>query len=375
METYYKRKRRKTGLASSDMAKELGIDCRKYSLIENGVVKMPKNLIDKFNEVINKGKNEHMLERLNHEQLVNEWYNDMTKKVNGRYKLKDKMKEFNIDTFSDLAKLLGVSSANLSHYLKNESVGYNFKNKMYLFFSDELNIQEPSEKRINNTTRPNVKSVSNIKANSTDNELLNWYRKTDLKSLAKSLRVTSKQIAEETGLDISCVHRVMNKLTDTPREKTLGLIKGILDGILDKYSDDTTCEKIKSVYAEPEQTNLYQVEPINNREVVETTTACVSFEDDTPIVINGGSIKFNERVSPELEKCDETPVETMEKCDEEPTEHIEKCDEEDIKRRYQTEIEENNVIIETYRDILNNLLNRNRVCEEVLKVIDELRGE
>ena len=361
METYYKRKRRKTGLASSDMAKELGIDCKKYSLIENGVVKMPKNLIDKFNEIINKGKNEHMLERLNHEQLVDEWYNDMTKKVNGRYKLKDKMKEFNIDTFNDLAKLLGVSSANLSHYLKNESVGYNFKNKMYLFFLDELNIQEPSEKRINNATRPNVKSVSNIKVNSTDNELLNWYRKTDLKSLAKSLRVTSKQIAEETGLDISCVYRVMNKLTDTPREKTLGLIKGILD----KYSDGTAYEKIKSMHTEPGQTNLYQVEPINNCEVVETTATCVSLEDDTPIVINGGLIKFNELVLPELEKCDETPVETMEKCDERAY----------IKRRYQTEIEENNVIIETYRDIINNLIVRNRVCEEVLAVIDELRGE
>ena len=55
---------------------------------------------------------------------------------------------------------------------------------------------------------------------------------------------------------------------------------------------------------------------------------------------------------------------------------IEKCNtSNDIRKRYQTEIEENNVIIETYQDIINNLINRNRVCEEVLKVIEELRGE
>ena len=49
METYYKKKRKKAGLAPSDMAKELGINYKKYNLRENGVVKMPKNLIDKFN--------------------------------------------------------------------------------------------------------------------------------------------------------------------------------------------------------------------------------------------------------------------------------------------------------------------------------------
>ena len=47
----------------------------------------------------------------------------------------------------------------------------------------------------------------------------------------------------------------------------------------------------------------------------------------------------------------------------------------DVIKRYQTEIEENNVIIETYQGIIDRLTMRNKVCEEVLKVIEELRGE
>ena len=113
METYYKKKRKKAGLAPSDMAKELGINCKKYSLIENGVVKMPKNLIDKFNEIVSKGKNENTLERLNNEQVVNDFWNDMKTKVDGQYNLKRRMKEFNIDTFRELASLTGISNSNI----------------------------------------------------------------------------------------------------------------------------------------------------------------------------------------------------------------------------------------------------------------------
>ena len=129
MDTYYKKKRRKVGLAPSDMAKELGIDCKKYSLIENGVVKMPKNLINKFNEIVNKGKNEHTLERLHNEQIVTDFWNEMKTKTDGTYNLKKKMAEFNIDTFRELAKLIGVSNSNISHYLHADwEAPYDFKN-------------------------------------------------------------------------------------------------------------------------------------------------------------------------------------------------------------------------------------------------------
>ena len=324
MQTYYKKKRRKAGLAPSDMARELGIDCKKYSLIENGVVKMPNNLINKFNEIVNKGKNEHTLERLNNEQVVNDFWNDMKIKVDGQYNLKRKMKEFNIDTFRELSKLVGVSNSNISHYLSADwKAPYDFKNTIYLFFQDELNIQAP-KKKVNKPLKG--KSGNNqVGRACKDPVLVDWYKTTDLIKLANENNLTYEDISNGCGVNISSVSRAMRKSTNTPSYNTLKCLK--------KYFDKF-------------QTNPTIFDDEWTKQPCETTD-------------------FDEFVTPELEKCDETPVETMEKRDETN----------DIKRRYQTEIEENNVIIETYQDIINNLINRNRVCEEVLKVIDELRGE
>lgn len=330
METYYKKKRKKVGLAPSDMAKELGINCKKYSLIENGVVKMPKNLIDKFNKIVNKGKNENVLERLNNEQIVNDFWNDMKTKTDGKYNLKKKMAEFNIDTFRELAKLVGVSNSNISHYLNADwEAPYDFKNAMYLFFQDELNIQAPKKK--STSSLKGKKGNNQVGRARKDPVLVDWYRTTDLIKLANENNVTYEDISIGSGVNLSSVSRAMRKSTNTPSYNTLKCLKDYFDNLTGA------------------NTNYYQVEPVVEPEY--TTTVA--------------STNFDEFVLPELEKCDE-----------EPTEHVEKCDEEeDIRRRYQTEIEENNVIIETYQGIIDRLTMRNKVCEEVLKVIDELRGE
>lgn len=306
-ETYYKRKRKKAGLAKSDMAKELGIDCKKYNLIENGVVKMPKNLIDKFNEIVSKGKNEHMLNRLDSERVVNEFWEEMTTKVNNQYKLKEKMKEFNIVTFGELAKLLGVSYSNLSHYLTGHSkTGYDFKNKLYLFFQDELNIQVPKK----NNVKGKGPQGSNKQCH--DPELLEWFKKTDLKALVAKHGLKYEQIAKDTGMHVSCVSRNIRKDRNmVPSTKTL--------------------TSLKEYFAKLEN-------------VEEDENVSIAFEEFVPETI-------------------------------EETETVEKETQEDIIRRYQTEIEENNVIIETYQGIIDRLTMRNKVCEEVLKVIEELRGE
>lgn len=306
-ETYYKRKRKKAGLASSDMAKELGIDCKKYNLIENGVVKMPKNLIDKFNEIVSKGKNEHMLNRLDSERVVNEFWDEMTTKVNNQYKLKEKMKEFNILTFGELAKLLGVSYSNLSHYLTGHSkTGYDFKNKLYLFFQDELNIQVPKKNNVNG------KGPQGSNKQCHDPELLEWFEKTDLKALVVKHGLKYEQIAKDTGMHVSCVSRNIRKDRNmVPSTKTL--------------------TSLKEYFAKLEN-------------IEEDENVSIAFEEFVPETI-------------------------------EETETVEKETQEDIIRRYQTEIEENNVIIETYQGIIDRLTMRNKVCEEVLKVIEELRGE
>lgn len=329
METYYKKKRRKVGMAPSDMAKELGIDCKKYSLIENGVVKMPKNLINKFNEIVNKGKNEHTLERINNEQVVNDFWDDMKTKVDGQYNLKRRMKEFNIGTFRELAKLVGVSNSNISHYLNADwKAPYDFKNTIYLFFQDELNIQAPKKK---SSPLKGQKGNNQVGRACKDPVLVDWYKNTNLIKIANENNLTYDDISIGCGVNISSVSRAMRKSTNTPSYNTLKCLKEYFDKLQINptgFDDEWTtqpCETVdfdEFVMPELEQTNV--------------------------------KAELHEFIEDAVETCNTTA---------------------DVIKRYQTEIEENNVIIETYQDIVSNLLNRNRVCEEVLKVIDELRGE
>ena len=69
-ETYYRKNRVKANIAPSDVAKELGLSYRRYTLIEKGIIKMPNDLINKFNEVINRGLNINKLDQLNNEQIL-----------------------------------------------------------------------------------------------------------------------------------------------------------------------------------------------------------------------------------------------------------------------------------------------------------------
>lgn len=320
-ETYYKRKRKKSGLAKSDMAKELGIDYKKYNLIENGVVKMPSKLIDKFNEVVNKGKNEHMLNRLDSERVVNEFWDEMTTKVNNQYKLKEKMKEFNIITYGELAKLLGVSYSNLSHYLTGHTrTGYDFKNKLYLFFQDELNIQAPKK---NNIGRSASAQGKNKQCN--DPVLLEWFEKTDLKALVAKHGLKYEQIANETGMHVSCVSRNIRKDRNmVPSTKTLVALK--------KYFDDL----------EKSSANFYQVGPVEETESI-TTVASTNFEDFANVNIQ--------------------------------TEATEKETQDDIIRRYQNELNDIEDLILIYEEKLREFHTRKRVCEEVLNVVYTIKGE
>lgn len=215
--SYYRKKRMKSGLTKSDIAMELGIDYIKYDLIEKGEIKMPTNLIDKFNEIVNRGKNENKLTQLERERKVSEWYNNMVTKENGRYKLYDKMEEFNIDTFKELALLLGYKDSSiLSHYLckRVDLAPYDFKNKLYTFFENELNMQPKKVKEIKEKI---VKQRKNT-------ELLDWYNSFDLDGFMKEHNLSSCKISKDCELSTSQVNRLRNR-EHTPREDTLIKLK------------------------------------------------------------------------------------------------------------------------------------------------------
>lgn len=147
MKTYYKNKRNKVGLSQSDMAKELGIPCVKYEQIERGEIKMPKRLIDKFNEIISRGNNIHSLEKLEHEREVNEYFDWLSKNDH----LKLEMDRFNISTRNELGQLLGYKDGSIISKLFSGKFAnaYDLKNKIYLFFHDELNMQPEKPKKSN----------------------------------------------------------------------------------------------------------------------------------------------------------------------------------------------------------------------------------
>ena len=155
MKTYYKNKRNKVGLSQSDMARELGIPCVKYEQIERGEIKMPKRLIDKFNEIISRGNNIHSLEKLEHEREVNEYIDWLSKNDH----LKLEMDRFNISTRNELGQLLGYKGGSIISKLFSGKFAnaYDLKNKIYLFFHDELNMQP---KKLNKQISDKQKSIA-----------------------------------------------------------------------------------------------------------------------------------------------------------------------------------------------------------------------
>ena len=240
--TYYKKKRIAKGMSRSDIANALGIDYVRYDLIEKGEVKMPRNLIDKFNEVINKGKIND-IEKLNRDELVNQWWEEMKQKdENGNFKLKQKMKEFNIDTFRELASLLGwKDGSNLSNYLnENVPISYDAKNRIYSFFENELNIQVPKKEK-----------EENLNNNDADKELFDWYHNINLKEWMTNHNKKWGEVIEESGVSSGTLSNLANKKFDRPTIGSLLKLKNYIDKIESNYQEVTE-EVIEEVIEQPE---------------------------------------------------------------------------------------------------------------------------
>lgn len=185
MNEFIKKRRIQKGFDQSDMANLLGIDCQKYAAIERGDRKMPTNLIDKFNKILEKGKNEVQLEHLTREQEVENWLEEMRQPTDDGIMLQTKMKEFNIETYKDLANLIGYNSGSTVSTCMNKqsdrTVSYKFKNLLYSFFQDELNIQEKKEKK-NEYARNYYRNLENKEE-----------RKEQMREYAKQRRLDQKQ--------------------------------------------------------------------------------------------------------------------------------------------------------------------------------------
>lgn len=231
MKTYYKNKRNKAGLSQSDMAKELGIPCVKYEQIERGEIKMPKRLIDKFNEIISRGNNIHSLEKLEHEREVNEYIDWLNK--NNHLKLE--MDRFNISTRNELGQLLGYKDGSIISKLFSGKFAdaYDLKNKIYLFFHDELNMQpKRSNKQISNKQRSN-KQISDKQ------KLLT----SKLKKYCEAYGLTQRELSKQLCMSQPTINRVLME-TQIVCDSTLNKIDTFLKSkCFNKDSVDLTAEE------------------------------------------------------------------------------------------------------------------------------------
>ena len=204
--TYYEKKRKKSGLSKSDMAIELGLTYARYVSIEKGDVKMPSKLIDKFNEIVNRGK-ENELTYVENNTKANEFWEEVKQlRKDGKYVLYTKMEEYNIKTVKQLVSLLGYKSAgSIWNYLQGRNeAGDEFKKRLYNFFHDETNIQIPTAKP-KAIVKSNAKKVKDIPV--LPEKTNNFHELVDVQPEEKDTTLTIRHM--------SVVERYKQELSDT----------------------------------------------------------------------------------------------------------------------------------------------------------------
>ena len=205
--TYYKRKREKTSFTTCDIARQLDINELRYKSIENGIIKMPKNLIDKFNVIVNQNKIQQIEETETNKSQVEEWFKDIVSNdSNHKKKILDKMKEFNINNFNELAELLGYNKGTLQTYLcPNAKISFNFKNKLYLFFHNELNIQLPHEPKEEKVKKSSITTYCEF-----DEKIYNWYKDFDFKKFMSNNSIKYRMFSEGSKLSTGVLSNIIH---------------------------------------------------------------------------------------------------------------------------------------------------------------------
>ena len=226
--TLWKKRRRASGLSKADMANELGLNYEYYNAVEKGDVKMPSNLIDKFNEIINRGKQNELTNVVNDTKADEFWNEVKQQKEDGTYVLIEKMKDFNIPNLPTLVNLLGYkSTGTVYNYLQGRNpVGKEFKKRLYNFFSNELNIQIPT--KVVGKTEIGKKRTKEPVVNK---KLDRYYEKTNFKKILKEHNITNRQIAQAIGVCDSTITNIVNKRSK-PSYNILNNFKKYLDDLL-----------------------------------------------------------------------------------------------------------------------------------------------
>jgi len=232
---YYLKKRLNSDIKRSDMANMLGLDYNFYHAIEKGSVKMPINLINKFNEIINKGKENEIL-GVENTIRANEFWEQMHKKDStGRWELVNKMHEFNIKNYEELVALLGYKSVGtIYNYLEDRNpVGNEFKKRLYNFFNDETNIQIPKSE-----SKPKATYKINNESRKANPKLDKYYERTNFKKIMKENNITNVQIADAIGVHNSTVSTLTCKKYK-PSYRIIQLVKDYLENNIPKEEKPT----------------------------------------------------------------------------------------------------------------------------------------
>ena len=314
--TIWKKKRQVSGLSRTDMANELGLNYKYYNAIEKGDVKMPSNLIDKFNEIINRGKQNELTNVENNVKADEFWNTVKQKKPDGGYVLTDKMHDFNIPNMNELVKLLGYKSAGtVWNYLQGRNpAGAEFKKRLYNFFNNELNIQIPTK-----VVGSGKKHPKRVREPIVNKELDKYFNETDFKKLLKDNGITNVQIAAAIGVHNSTVSNMTSKKFK-PSYKVMADVKEYLDKALAKE------------------------EPVVDEPLIYPEIPTIE--------------------TPKLEPKELVPNYFEEEKKSEPSAVI---------RRYENELTEIDNVLEMYKSKMKDLEIRKKICVEVLNAINEYR--
>lgn len=238
----YRNKRTKAGISLYTMAKELGIEEKKYREVENKKKPLEGELVDRFSEIISKAK------QINFDRKVrlvniNLWYKTGTARKT--------LEEYNY-TQGELAKELGISTANASDVFCNKSASDDIKEKIYDFLHNPMNKKLVKEKK----------------------EIY-----MDVKKELEELKMSQRELADLTGVSQVTISYLVTGTRDVKREtkeKVYKIIKKLKEEKQEGYIEAPVVEEpvevVEEVVEEPveEETSTVIEEPVEEvEEVVE----------------------------------------------------------------------------------------------------------